>query len=132
MDYLKLFLFLGIIGSTVCIPDRQDSQGGKSGDDERYKILKALIRKVEALEAKQKEQEKTFQTKQEDKDREIENRLEAIEKRLSIQKHQEKDVKMKKNVKQNDTSDLEERVSDLELGLIALADDLDELEESQV
>ncbi len=32
----------------------------------------------------------------------------------------------------NDTSDLEDRVHDLELGLAAVADDLDELEESQV
>ncbi len=117
---------------TVCNPDRQDSQGGKSGEDDTHKILKALIRKVEALEAKQKEQEKIFQAKQEEKDREIENRLEVIEKRLSIQKHQKKDADVQKNVKQNDTSDLEDRVSILELGLAAIADDLDELEESQV
>ena len=120
---LKVFLLLAIICMAICNAENKILKKEKSGENETHKMLKALFRKLEAIEARQHEQEE-----------ENEKRFVAIEKQLSILMEINKgtSVDVKKKGKLNDTSDLEERVSDLEMGLIAIADDLDELEESQV
>ncbi len=59
---------------------------------------------------------------------------EAILRRLEALETQHRDIveNSRRNDHLNDTSDLEDRVHALELGLAAVVDDLDELEESQV
>ena len=58
--------------------------------------------------------------------------VEPLAKHPTTEKHLNEKTEVRSSTKLNDTSDLEERVSILELGLAAVADNLDELEESQV
>ncbi len=92
-------------------------------EDENHKLFAAIFRRLEMLEAKQQNKAS------------LEERVTFLEKHLPI-KHSVLDDNAtsdgKKKVKLNDTYDLEDRVHALELGLAAVADDLDELEESQV
>ncbi len=157
MDHLKFFLLFAIICTACGNAEEKVSRKEKSNENETQKMLRAIFRKLEAIEAKQEE-----------KNIKLEEKIAAIEKQLSMEKGMKTDtsVDVKKNVTLNDASDLEERVSDLELGLAAesdleervsdlelglaaesaleervsdlelglaaVADDLDELEESQV
>ena len=105
-------VILGIIFIACCLAQSKVNKTPKELDGKYYKQLKEVFVKLEALD----------------------KRLVAVEENCRKENRQEPKYGRKgEKVKQNGmTEDLEDRVSDLELGLAAVADNLDELQESQV
>ncbi len=121
-------------------------------------VMRALVRKVESLaneldilKAKQlrdnaklenrfghlearlgEEVAALLKTNQRAHNKKHKEMVEPTAKHPTTEKNLKEKTEVKGTTKLNDTSNLEERVSILELGLTAVADDLDELEESQV
>ncbi len=153
MDYFTFLLYFCVFGMVHCQTAKEKNNAYKTQDNiesKTYNLLKTVLRRIETLEVKQREntanlekkcerkiQENTvdlegrFEVKLLEKNKEIEKRVTALEKQFVVEQNKNR-PNVKQDVKLNDTSDLEGRVSNLELGLAALADNLDELQESQV
>ena len=123
MNQKLIILFIVVVISFGYCRSETRQNSIHKREDENHKLFAAIFRRLATLEAKQHNKAS------------LEERVTFLEKHL-LNNHPVTNNNApsdgKKKVKLNDTYDLEDRVHILELGLAAVADDLDELEESQV
>ncbi len=124
MDYQLIFLLIVTIFSEAhvhCFVTSKSNSFDKARDNGNSEIWHDILKRVEALEEINL-----------GKIVNLEMRVNALEKHFPSKNDRNVESEDKKKAKLNDMSDLEERVHALELGLTAVADNLDELQESQV